>query len=157
MKTGLIFLILANLIGTPAPAENYSAPMGGEAAEYMLSEIIAENYSEQLDFNGDGQLNIADYYSTMRRYYVNTTEGNEVTADYETAYAIAENLYQEEIIYWEYHYPDEYGMNYGKNAEMTATEVTEATLYIEFEDFGYYIPIEVDPFSETIRVKEEET
>lgn len=110
MKTGLIFLILANLIGVPAPAKNYSAPMGGEAAEYMLSEIIAGNYSEQFDFNGDGQLNIADYYGTMRRYYVNTTEGN---------------------------------------------EVTEATLYLEFEDYGYYIPIEVDPFSETIRVKEE--
>lgn len=152
------FLILAALIGAPAPAPEYRQPIGGESAAAMLTQIIdngRETPTEPAaDFNGDGLLNIADYTSSRRRHYITTTNGIEVTADGATVEAIAAEIFPgEELIYYEF---DNIGGQYCRKYEATVTEITSIQIYFEFPDYCTTVRAEINPKTESITIIRED-
>ena len=82
MKTALIFIALA-LTASPQPSENYFAEISPETATEIQQLVIDGEYREYLDFNGDGNLNIADVVGVSKRYADNCKYGNEITLDSE--------------------------------------------------------------------------
>lgn len=147
-----LFLIAA-LTSSPAPAENYYSDISPAAAENILHDVLTENYHTHLDFNGDGTLNIADYVGVTKRYQDNTTHGNAVTVDREAVEAIVTENYSDEMIYYEF---DFVNSQVCRQYELTVSEITTANIYIEFEDICDNISIEIDPFTESVKVVEQE-
>lgn len=152
-----IFLILAALTGAPQPAPEFRAPISEETAAAMLDTIIngdpeaAPNPAQ--DYNGDGALNIADFYGISRRTYINNHEQTEITADAETVEAIAAELFPaEELIYFEF---DFIGGSPCRAYEATADEITTASIYFEFEDWSTSAAAEINPHTETITIIKE--
>ena len=146
------FLALA-LTSSPMPAENYGSWIAPEIADEITTCSINEEYREYLDFNGDGNLNIADAVGVQRRYQDNITYGNELTLDAETVYAIAVENYSEELIYWEI---DRIDGELTRQYELTVSEITQAEIYLEFEEYSECVKVEDNPFTETISIIAEE-
>lgn len=151
-----IFLILAALTGAPQPAPAYKQPIGGETVAAMLEQII-DNGGEApaepaADFNGDGALNIADYYSSARRHYINTHEHTEITIDAEAVEAIAAELYPEDIQSYFYYEFDIINGDLCREYETTAAEIITARIYFEFEDWSTSHRAEINPYTETITI-----
>ena len=152
-----IFLILAALAGAPEPAPAYKQPIGGETAAAMLDTII-NNGGETApaepaaDFNGDGALNIADYYSSARRHYINTHGHTEITIDFEAVEAIAAKLFPADIQTYFYYEFDIIGGQNCRKYEATADEITSARIYFEFENWSTTAKAELNPYTETITI-----
>lgn len=152
-----IFLILAALAGAPEPAPAYNKPIGGETAAAMLDTII-NNGGEAVpaepaaDFNGDGLLTIADYYSSTRRHYINTHEHTEITIDSEAVEAIAAALFPEDIKTYFYYEFDTIGGKPCRKYELTADEITTARIYFEYENWSTTATAEINPHTETITI-----
>lgn len=153
-----IFVILAALAGAPAPAPEYRAPISEETAAEVL-EIIINDGGEAtapapaaLDFNGDGALNIADYYGISRRHYISTHDRTEITLDREAAEAIAAELYPEDIEAYFYYEIDHINGDLCRQYETTAAEVTDINIYFEFEEKSTSHRAELNPYTETITI-----
>lgn len=141
--------IVAALTTSPAPAENYYSDVSPATAEVILNEVIAENYHEYLDFNGDGKLNIADYVGVCKRFQHNNTYGNEITVDRETVYSIATENYPDDLLYYEFDFVNNQAC---RQYELTTTEICTANIYLKFENYCDNVKIEVDPFTELVKV-----
>lgn len=150
MKTAMIFIALA-LTSSPQPAPNYYAEISPEVAEEIQELVISGEYRAHLDFNGDGTLNIADVVSVEKRYHDNCKYGNEITLDRETVEAIAAENYSDSLIYWEINRVDG---DLCSQYELTASEITEAEIYLEFENYSEAVKVELNPYSEIVSVKE---
>lgn len=150
MKTAMIFIALA-LTSSPQPAPNYYAEISPEIAEEMQELVISGEYRAYLDFDGNGVLNIADVVSVKKRYQDNCKYGNEITLDRETVEAIAAENYPDSLIYWEI-----YRVNgtLCRQYELTASEITEAEIYLEFEECSETVKVELNPYTEIVSVKE---
>ena len=146
-----IFIAMA-MTSSPTPAPNYFAEISPAIVAEIQDCVINEEYRSHIDFNGDGELTIADAVGVQRRYQDNITYGNEITLDAETVYAIAEENYPDELIYWEI---DRIDGELTRQYELTAAEVTQAEIYLEFEAYSECVKVEVNPFTETISVIEE--
>lgn len=136
-----IFLILAALAGAPEPAPAYKQPIGGETAA-----------EPSQDFNGDGLLTIADFYSSSRRHYINTHEHTEITIDSDAVEAIAAALFPEDIKTYFYYEFDTIGGKPCRKYELTAAEITSARIYFEFENWSTTAAAEINPDAETITI-----
>ena len=153
-----IFVILAALAGAPAPAPEYRAPISEETAAEVLEILINEGGEATapapaaLDFNGDGALNIADYYGISRRHYISTHDRTEITLDREAAEAIAAELYPEDIQSYFYYEIDRIGGDLCRQYEATAAEVTDINIYFEFEERSTSHRAELNPYTETITI-----
>ena len=143
-----LFIVEA-LTTSPAPAKNYYSDVSPATAEVILNEVIAENYHEYLDYNGDGKLNIADYVGVCRRYQDNNTYGNEITIDRETVYSIATENYPDDLLYYEFDFVNN---QICRQYELTTTEICTANIYLEFENYSDNVKIEVNPFTESVKV-----
>ena len=152
MKAMGIFLALA-LTSSPTPAENYYSWISPEIADEIQELVINGEYREYLDFNGDGKLNMADVVGVRKRYQDNITFGNEITLDSDTVESIVLENYTEEFIYWEI---DRINGVPCRQYEVTVNEITEAEIYMEFENHSDTIIVEINPFEETINVKDNE-
>lgn len=150
MKTALIFLVMA-ATASPQPAPNYYASFAPEVAEEMQELVISGEYRAYLDFDGNGVLNIADVVSVKKRYQDNRKHGNEITLDREAVEAIAAENYPDSLIYCEI---DRVNGELCRQYELTASEIIEAEIYLEFEDYCDTIKVELNPFTEVVRVKE---
>lgn len=150
MKTALIFLVMA-ATASPQPAPNYYASFAPEVAEEMQELVISGEYRTYLDFNGDGVLNIADVVSVKKRYQDNCERGNEITLDRAAVEDIAAENYPNPLIYWEI---DRINGELCRQYELTASEVTEAEIYLEFEDYSDTVLVELNPYKEIVIVKE---
>ena len=148
MKTIGIFLALA-LTSSPMPAENYYSWISPDIADEITELVISGEYREYLDFNGDGILSMADVVGVRKRYQDNCRYGNELTMDSETVNAIVLENYSESPIYWEI---DRVNGQLCRQYELTVNEVTNAELYLEFEEFSETVKVEINPFTETITV-----
>lgn len=148
MKTIGIFLALA-LTSSPMPSENYYASVSPDIADEITELVISGEYREYLDFNGDGKLSMADIVGVAKRYQDNCRYGNELTMDSETVNAIVLENYSESPIYWEI---DRVNGQLCRQYELTVNEVTNAELYLEFEEFSETVKVEINPFTETITV-----
>lgn len=147
-----IFLALALTVGSPVPAENYHADISPETAAHIMDCVISENDAEMyLDFNGDGELNIADYVGVSKRYQDNVMYGNEITLDEAEVMAIYEENFTDELLYWEI-FKDNTGLC--REYELTVSEITETAIYYEFEDYALSIYATINPFTECIYVHE---
>lgn len=153
-----VFLILAALAGAPTPADSFRAPISDETAAAMLEAITGSDEAAPdpaLDFNGDGALNIADFYGISRRAYINTHEQTAVTVDAETVEAIAAELYPEDIKSYFYYEFDNINGELCRAYEATADEITTARIYFEFEDWSTSHRAEINPKTETITIFKE--
>lgn len=150
MKTALIFLVMA-ATASPQPAPNYYASFAPEVAEEIQELVISGEYRAYLDFDGNGVLNIADVVSVKKRYQDNCKHSNEITLDREAVEAIAAENYPDNLIYWEV---DRINGELCRQYELTASEIIEAEIYLEFEDYCDTIKVELNPFTEVVRVKE---
>ena len=148
MKTMSIFLAIA-LTSSPMPAENYYSSTSPEVAAEIMEVVINGEYREYLDFNGDGNLNIADVVGVSKRYSDNCKYGNEITLTSDTVYDIATENYSDELIYWEI---DRVNGNLTRQYELVASEIMTAEIYMEFETYSECVTVEVNPFTETITV-----
>ena len=148
MKTALIFIALA-LTSSPQPSENYFAEISPDIATEIQELVIDGEYREYLDFNGDGNLNIADVVGVRKRYQDNCKYGNEITLDSEVIDSIVSENYSEACIYWEI---DRVDGNLTRQYELTASEIMQAEIYIEFENSSECVMVEVNPFTESITV-----
>ena len=148
MKTALIFIALA-LTASPQPSENYFAEISPDIATEIQELVIDGQYREYLDFNGDGNLNIADVVGVSKRYADNCKYGNEITLDSEVIDSIISENYSEACIYWEL---DRIDGKLTRQYELTASEIMQAEIYIEFENSSECVMVEVNPFTESITV-----
>lgn len=148
MKTLSIFLAMA-LTTSPMPSENYYASVSPEIATEIQELVISGKYREYLDFNSDGNLNIADVVGVSKRYADNCRYGNEITLDRDTVYAIVEENYSGDLLYWEI---DRVENQLTRQHELTVNEIMQAEIYLEFEDFSECVTVELNPFTETITV-----
>lgn len=159
MKT--LFIALAMLAGTPQPAENYHSWISPEISDIIIDKVINEEYYEHLDFNGDGELTIADAVGVSKRYQDNCTYGNEITLDEETIIDIAwenfttERMEREDFVdnlmfYYEIDFVNKKPC---RQYELTVSEITTANIYYEFaDDTMGNVTVEINPFEETVRV-----
>ena len=148
MKVALIFMAFA-LTSSPQPAGNYFAEISPEIATEIQELVIDGEYREYLDFNGDGNLNIADVVGVSKRYADNCKYGNEITLDSEVIDSIVSENYSEACIYWEL---DRIDGKLTRQYELTASEIMQAEIYIEFENGSECVMVEVNPFTESITV-----
>lgn len=146
----MIFIILA-LTSSPAPASNFYAATSPEVAAEIQEFVISGEYRAYLDFNGDGVLNIADVVGVSKRYQDNCQNGNEITLDRKAVEAIAAENYPDNLIYWEV---DRVNGELCRQYELTASEIIKAEIYLEFEDYSDTVLVELNPFTEVVRVKE---
>lgn len=143
-----IFMVVA-LTSSPAPAENYHSWISPEIADIIQECVINEEYREYLDFNGDGELNMADVVGVRKRYQDNCRYGNTITLDSDTVEAIVAENYSDPLIYWEVY---RVGNDNCRQYEVSVSETTEIFLWVEFENYGETIKVEADPYTETITV-----
>lgn len=143
-----MFIAMA-ITSSPQPAENYYANISPDVASHIQELVIDGEYREYLDFNGDGQLTIADVVGVEKRYQDNIEYGNEITLDREVVCSIIEENYFEAAIYWEI---DNTNGEFTRLYELTVSEVTEANIYIEFETSSENVSVRIDPFTESIKV-----
>ena len=148
MKTALIFIAFA-LTSSPQPAANYYSWISPEIADEIQELVIDGEYREYLDFNGDGNLSVADIVGVLKRYQDNITYGNEITLDREVIDSIIVENYNETAIYYEI---DRVDGKLTRQYELTASEIMQAEIYIEFENSSECVIVEVNPFTESITV-----
>lgn len=156
-----LFMCFSLLAGTPQPAENYNSWISPEISDIIVDYVIkGENYNH-LDFNGDGELTIADAVGVRKRYEDNCTYGNEITLNEETIIDIAWENYTTEYMEREdfvdnlmlYYEIDFVNGEPCRQYELTVSEITTAHIYYEFtDDTTGSIDIEINPFEETVRV-----
>lgn len=144
-----IFVAFA-LTSSPAPAPNYYSWISPGIADHITECVINGEYHEYLDFNGDGELNIADVVGVRKRYQDNVKYGNEITIDRETVEAIIEENFSDTCIYWEF---DRVGEDITRQYSVTTDSIITADIYFEFEDFSTeHVEIEINPFEEIATV-----
>ena len=143
-----IFLAFA-LTSSPAPAPNYCSWISPEIADHITECVINREYHEYLDFNGDGELNIADVVGVRKRYQDNVKYGNEITVDSEVVQAIFDENVMD-VMYWEF---DSVDNEITRQYEITADSIITADIYCELTDFSTeHITIEINPFEERVSV-----
>lgn len=143
-----IFLAFA-LTSSPAPAPNYYSWISPEIADHITECVINGEYHEYLDFNGDGELNIADVVGVRKRYQDNVKYGNEITVDSEVVQAIFDENVMD-VMYWEF---DSVDNEITRQYEITADSIITADIYCELTDFSTeHITIEINPFEERVSV-----
>lgn len=143
-----IFLAFA-LTSSPAPAPNYYSWISPEIADHITECVINREYHEYLDFNGDGELNIADVVGVRKRYQDNVKYGNEITVDSEVVQAIFDENGMD-VMYWEF---DSVDNEITRQYEITADSIITADIYCELTDFSTeHITIEINPFEEYVGV-----
>lgn len=147
MKAALITAIV--LSASPQPAPTYYSSISPEAADAIMECVINRDYQKYLDFNGDGELNIADIVGVRKRYQDNCRYGNEITLDSGIINNIITENYSEDAIYWEI---DRIDKRPTRQYEITVSEITTAEIYIEFESSSDCVTVEVNPFTEIITV-----
>lgn len=143
-----IFTVFA-MTSSPMPAENYYSWISPEIADTIQECVINAEYREYLDFNGDGELNMADVVGVRKRYQDNCKYGNTITFDSEVVESIVEENYSEALIYWEVY---RVGNNNCRQHEVSVSETTEIYLWVEFENYGETIKVIADPYTESITV-----
>lgn len=149
MKLATVFLALA-LHASLNPAPNYYSWFSPEIADNVIQCVVNGEYHEHLDFNGDGQLTVADAVGILRRYSDNIEYGNELTVDAETVESIIEENYSVDCIYWEIDFVNGQPC---RKYELTVDGITTANIYLEFEDDTMdNVEIEINPFEEIVRV-----
>lgn len=155
----MLLEICTALAMATVPAENYNSWFSPEIAEVVKQYAIDGKYYTFLDYNGDGDLNIADVVGISRHYKNNVKYGNEIMLDTQTIYDIAwenysSNMNRADFLENDLLYYEIMAIN-GKPCryyDITVTEVTEVTLYFEFADHSDSIDVRLDPFKEMIRV-----
>lgn len=146
--TAGIFIALA-LTSSPQPAPIFYAEISPQITAEIQELVIAEEYREYLDFNGDGKLTIADAVGVEKRYSDNINYGNSITLEAETVYSIAEENYPDELVYWEL---DRINGELCREYSATVDDVTEAEIYLEFENYSDTVKVIIDPFTESVTV-----
>ena len=142
-------LIAIATAATLVAAPNYYAAISPETATEIQELVLNGEYRAYLDFNGDGELNIADVVGVSRKYQDNCRYGNEITLDREAVNDIVMENYADDLLYWEIY---RVNGNLTRQYELTASEITTAEIYVEFENYGDSIIVEVNPFTEMITV-----
>lgn len=142
------FSILTSFIN---PVPNFRASINSNTTAQIKQSIADGLYDRSLDYNGDGKLTLKDAFYVKRRYQNNLTNGNQITVSNETAMAIIEEKYDTPID-WEF---CKVNNQIVRAYEITTNKIIPATIRAEFEDFSVkYIEIEINPFEETVYVKE---
>lgn len=154
-----MFLVAA-IATTPTPAENYYSWISPQIADIVQQYVLDGKYYEFLDFNGDGELNVADVVGISKRYQDNCTYGNEMELDLDTIIDIAwenfsenmdrDDFIENDLLYWEICRVNEEPV---RRYDLTVTEITEIELYYEFEDRAESISAVINPYEEYIQVK----
>jgi hypothetical protein len=148
MNITSIFLAFA-LTSSPTPAPNYFSWISPEIADHITECIINREYHEYLDFNGDGELNIADVVGVRKRYQDNVKYGNKITVDSEVVQTIFDENVMD-VMYWEF---DSVDNEITRQYEITADSIITADIYCELTDFSTeHITIEINPFEEKVSV-----
>lgn len=145
-----LFMCFSLLVGTPQPAENYHSWISPEISDIIIDYVIKGEYHEHVDFNGDGELTIADAVGVRKRYEDNCQYGNEITVDSKAVETIVKENYLVDAMYWEF---DIINGEIEREFEITASEITTARIYIELSDYSTeFVEIEINPFTECVRV-----
>lgn len=147
----ILTLIAAATIASPAPASNYYAAISPEVAAEIQELVISGEYRAYLDFNGDGILSMADVVGVAKRYRDNCERGSEITLDSAAVEDIAAENYPDKLVCYEI---SRIGGEPCRQYELTTSEIIEAEIYLEFEDYCDTIKVELNPFTEVVRVKE---
>ena len=155
MKTTLI--LLAALTATQQPFIDAVSP---ETSQLIVDYLVSGKSFSWLDYNGDGEMNLADAVGVLRKYETNVRDGNELELDLDTIYDIgwenfSENLDREDFIENELLYYEIERVNDEpcRQYDLTVTEKSEAVIYYEFEDFADTVTVSIDPITEVIRVQ----
>lgn len=155
MKTTLILLVA--LTATPQPFLDAVSP---ETSQLIVDYLVSGKSYVWLDYNGDGEMNLADAVGVLHKYETNVRDGNELELDLDTIYDIgwenlSENLDREDFIENELLYYEIERVNDKpcRQYDLTVTEKSEAVIYYEFEDFADTVTVSIDPITEVIRVQ----
>lgn len=131
------------------PAENYSSWISPEIAENIRTYVINREYHAYLDYNGDGELNVADIVSVDKRYRDNIRFGNSYTLDSNFIELVIKENYAEPPIEWEIcSVENEPCCLY----ELTVEEITECEVLFDFYDHVEILSVEVNPYTEICTV-----
>jgi hypothetical protein len=144
-----IAAICISAVMVSAPAENYYAEISPEISAEIITCIINGEYRQHIDYNGDGNLTIADAVCVEKRYQNNCICGNslEFTGD-DVREIIAEN-YAEYPIEWEIcSVNDDPCCCY----DITVSEITDINILFEWENQSEVIEVELNPYTEIYKV-----
>lgn len=147
----ILTLIAAAAIASPAPASNYYAAISPEVAAEIQELVISGEYRAYLDFNGDSILSMADVVGVAKRYRDNCERGSEITLDSAAVEDIAAENYPDKLVCYEI---SRIGGEPCRQYELTASEITEAEIYLEFGEYSETVKVELNPYTEIISVKE---
>ena len=138
----------AMIIGCAISAsENYYAEISPEVSAEIQQLVIAGEYREYLDFNGDGKLTIADSVGVERKYQYNVSNGNIVVFDREDAQEIIAENYADSPVEWEISsINDEPCTLY----EVEISDITRLTILLDFVERGETLEIQVNPYTESL-------
>lgn len=120
-----------------------------DIANQIMQDAAKHEYHAYLDYNGDGEENVVDAISVLKRYYSNIENGNTITFDSDKMDEIAEENGIDYIYYEIDFINDEATREY----EYTADKVERIHIYYETEDIadGFYVVL--NPFEEIISVE----
>ena len=128
----------------------YNSWYSPEIADTIMQDAANHEYHAYLDYNGDGEENVVDAISVLKRYYSNIENGNTITFDSDKMDEIAEEN-GIDYIYYEIDFVDGVAT---REYEYTADKVERIHIYYETEDLmgcGFYVIL--NPFEETITVE----
>lgn len=141
--------VMSLIVGCAIVSGNYYAEYSDNVAMEIMECAANNEYRSHLDFNGDGKLTVVDAVNVAKRYHDNLENGNTLQVNAEIIYDIATENYSDDLIYYEI-----YSVN-GENCreyDMEISDVTEISVWLEFENYGESLEIQVDPFREVIEV-----
>lgn len=144
-----ITAICISAVMIAAPAGNYYAEISPKISAEIINCIINGEYRQHIDYNGDGNLTIADAVCVEKRYQNNCIYGNflEFTSD-DVREIIAEN-YAEYPIQWEICSVND---NPCRCYDITVSEITDINILFEWENQSEIIKVELNPYTEIYEV-----
>lgn len=143
-------LLIAAVVAVTPMSDNYYSDVSPETADYITESVISHEYYEYLDFNGDGELTIADAVGILQKYKYNCLCGNTMTfSEKEVFEIIWENFRNDEFVYYEI---DCINGNPCIQYRVTAETITNCDVYIKFENRSVNVQVQINPFTESIRV-----
>lgn len=135
--------------GIAAQSPNYYCHYSLEISHEIMTAAANDEYYIHLDYNGDNKLTCSDAVLVAKRYNDNLKNGNTIQFNSTIVNEIVSENYAEELIYYEI-----YKVNSGncRFYDIAITDISDISVYVEFENYSDTIEINIDPFQELIQV-----
>lgn len=135
------------------PASFFTSPITPETADSCLSCAVSEVYNEEMDFDGNGILDVMDAVKIYKAYTLTLNNSYEYTFGEKDVIAIIEKSVDSDMysnyFYYEIDFVDGCPC---RKYEVTTTSNIEIHVYCELNDDVYQFTVMVDPTNQLVSV-----